>query len=363
MGYPNSSEFSPNLTIAEHPHQVNKVVKTLSVNDKYADQGVVFHTELVEMDDAIRYIVTTNVIESEKERTKDPSLKQYAASNIVDIEGSAWTTKYGKMYHDRNVELALNMHRPSMFVGVQQNLNRYNSLDRTTDDMLAIHAFMAARYSYDMDYVTAKGTSRGGMLAINLQKRAPQYDQKVLYSYSMVPCIPFKTDILKLLYPRNILSLAKNELNAIKSLDRSPSEVLQMYDMLDILSVRGLTQQLKEVASLGTSGIGMTVRKSETKDEVGDIKVQRGDTLSFALKWPILFRDYPNTNVDILPLGTSESTGGHMSCISNQYHEDWRLAAEASSFVLHSGAEARTYDNNTLRRLIDDEMRYQRMFE
>lgn len=336
------------------PHEVKRVAKTIDTERKYS--GLTTYTELIEMDDGIKYVATINDIESDKIRAVDPDNRQYPGSDILVLEGSAWTTKYGKMYEERDTELALDLHRPSIFVGVQQNLDRFNTLARTADDMLAIHAFYAMRFNYDPDNLTGQGTSRGAMLSNLLQKRAGKYGKRMLYNYSMVPCIPFPSDGVRMLQPSNLVRLAINEVEASKSLELSPTEFLQMYDMLDVFSVRGLTQQIKEGLALLASDTGTAIRDAEDKSDVGDIKVQRGDRMSFAKKWPDLYAEYPYVKVDVKPSNPSAPWGGHFSCIGKQYHDEWYEHAEASSRALHLEKAARELTGHALREIIDINM-------
>ena len=136
---PNTSEIADNA----FPHEVAGL-KTLRVDRDLADENITFYTDQVEMDDGIRYIVTTNTVESVQERAKDLENKQYPGADILAVENTAWTTKNGGFYKKRHVEQARRFHRPSMIIGVQQNLDRYSTFSRTINDTLAIYAFMAA---------------------------------------------------------------------------------------------------------------------------------------------------------------------------------------------------------------------------
>lgn len=346
--------YAPQTTkTMEYPHKVEGVIKSIDTDKTFKHSGLTTYTELIKMDDDTQYIVTINDIESEKIRAIDPDNRQYPGSDVLVLEGSAWTTKYGKMYRDRDTELALEMHRPSIFVGVQQNLDKFNTLTRTTDDMLAIHAFYALRFSYDAENLTAQGTSRGGMLSNLLQKRADRYGQKVLYNYSMVPCIPFPPDGLRMIHPGNLVKLVFNEIDASKYLELESNGLIQMYDMLDVFSVRGLTQQIKEGIALLISNTGTAIRDAEDKSDVADLKVQRGDRMSFASKWAKIYKDYSNVNVDIKPADLRAPWGGHFSCISKQYHDEWYDHAQASSLMLHLGKAARQLNGRTIRQTID----------
>lgn len=345
MAQPNRFENSA-PSVRDLPHIVNRVVKTVN-DDRLRDEGITFRTELVEMDDGVKYVATTSTLSIDKRLGR-----QFAATDVVDIEGTAWTTKNGGFYRKRHVEQARDMHRPSMIIGVQQNLDRYNPLNRTTDDMLAIYAFMAERYDYDPDYATSVGTSRGGMLSINLQKRAPKYGQKIIYNHSMVPCIPFISDTIKMAHPCNLKQMVQNEVGAAKNLELQTDELLGFRDTLDVVSLRGLIQQLKEGIALGTSNLGVVIRKSPNKDDVGDIKVSEGDRMSFAHKWPSLYRDYPYTRVEVTP------GGGHSSCIGKDYHDSWQNLASSVATILHVDTGRRKTDSASLRKLIDTESRH-----
>lgn len=333
--------------VRDFPNEVNRIVKTLDVDDRLKNLDLVYRTDLVEMTNGLRYIVGYNTIEPNKLREKEASAKQHAASDMVVLEGTAWTTKNGKYYRQRHDMLALEHRRPSMIVGVQQNLNRYNNLHKTTDDMLAIHAFYAAVLDYDQDNMTTMGTSRGGMLALLLQLRAGKYGKNVVHSDSMVPCVPTTKDTVKMFSPMNLYRLVRNEARTSKHLGLNTTELLEMSDVFDFLSVRGLIQQIKEGLALGGSNIEHAVKKSPLKDAVGDIVVQRGDAMSFADKWPVIYADHPNMNVDV------RDGGGHGSCISKRYFREVTERQGAVANVLHTSPEHRKLSAPILRTLID----------
>lgn len=351
MAYPKSHETSHSLqhsepAIRDFPNEVNRV-KTLHVDDSMRDEHVIYRTDLVEMTNGIRYLATYNTVESAKEAAKDPANKRFAGSNIVTLEGTAWVTKNGKFYRDRHDVQARDHLRPSMIVGVQQNLNRFNNLYKTTDDMLAIHAFYAALMDYDQEVLTTMGTSRGGMLALLLQLRAERYGKKVAHSDSMVPCIPTPLDTLKMLAPNNLMNMIVNEKEASKNLGHAWEELLQMKDTLDVLTFRGIVQQLKEGLALAGSNISSAVEKTDHNDHVGDIIVQEGDGMSFATKWPVIFKNQPHMNVDVRP------GGGHASSVSKTYFYDAMNRQEAVAKTLHAHPDNRRLGGQALRSLID----------
>lgn len=331
----------------DFPNDVNRIVKTLDVDDRLENLDLVYRTDLVEMTNGLRYIVGYNTIEPTKQREMDPANKRFAGSNMIVLEGTAWTTKNGKYYKDRHDVLALEHRRPSLIVGVQQNLNRFNNLHKTTDDMLAIHAFYAAVLGYDQDNLTTMGTSRGGMLALLLQLRASKYGKNVVHSDSMVPCVPTTRDTVKMFSPANLLRLVRNEAKTSKHIGLDKREMFELTDVFDFLSVRGLIQQVKEGLALGGSNIALTAQKSPNKDVVGDIVVQRGDAMSYADKWPTIFADYPYMNVDV------RDGGAHASCISKLYFREVMQRQEAVATTLHSNPEHRKLSGPALRTLID----------
>lgn len=335
------------VKVRDFPNEVNRVVKTLAVDDRLENLDLIYRTDLVEMTNGLRYIVDYNTIEPTKQREMDPANKQFGGSNMVVLEGTAWTTKNGKYYKDRHDMLALEHRRPAMIIGVQQNLNRFNNLHKTTDDMLAIHAFYAAVLGYDQDNLTAMGTSRGGMLALLLQIRANKYGKNVVHSDSMVPCVPTTMDTVKMFSPLNLYKLVRNEARASKHLGLNTTEMLEMVDVFDFLSVRGLIQQAKEGLALGGSNIEKAVAKSPNKDTVGNIVVQRGDAMSFADKWPTIFANHPYMEVDV------RDGGGHGSCISKRYFREFMQRQEAVATALHSDPEHRKLSGLALRTLID----------
>lgn len=333
--------------VRDFPNDVNRIVKTLDVDDRLENLDLIYRTDLVEMTNGLRYIVGYNTIEPTKQREMDPANKRYAGSDMVVLEGTAWTTKNGKYYRQRHDMLALEHRRPSIIVGVQQNLNRFNNLHKTTDDMLAIHAFYAAVLGYDQDNMTTMGTSRGGMLALLLQLRAGKYGKNVVHSDSMVPCVPTTKDTVKMFSPKNLYTLVRNEARTAQHLGLSKTELLEMVDVFDFLSVRGLIQQIKEGLALGGSNIERAVAKSSVKDAVGDIVVQRGDAMSYADKWPTIFANHPNMHVDV------RDGGGHGSCISKLYFNEVTERQGAVAKVLHTSPEHRKISGPALRTLID----------
>lgn len=315
----------------EYPNDVSRIIKS-KTDKNLADQGVIYHTNLIEMDDGARYWVTLNTIGSEKEREKDTANKRFPGSDILVVEGTAFTTKYGKFYKEVYDELAINLHRPSLIVGVQQKYDKYSSLNKTTDDMMAIHAFSAATYGFDQHHATSLGTSRGGMIALLIQKRAALYGLNVLHADSKVPCIPTPEDALNMVSPRNLVKLLKNEWAAIKQIEREFEEVLKMHDTLDVLTVRGLITQLKEAVALVLSNIAYEVAISDanTKNDVGHITVQKGDGMSFAKKWPIIYKDHPYMSVDV------REGGGHSTCISKPYLKETLKRQAGIANFLHA---------------------------
>lgn len=323
-------------------------VKQVKIDDRLKDQNLIYRTDLVEMTNDIRYLVTYNTIESAKEIEKEPENKQFPGSNLLVLEGTAWITKNGGFYKKRHDELALKHHRPSMIIGVQQNLDRYNNLYKTTDDMLAIHAFYAATYGYDQENMTTMGTSRGGMLALLLQLRAWKYGKHVIHSDAMVPCIPTPRDALKMMSFKNLRDMLSNEKEAAMNLGLTREEIWEMRDTLDILTARGIAQQLKEGIALVGSNISHAVKKSPGKDDLGDITVQKGDGMSFAEKWPKIYRNHPNMKVDV------REGGGHGSSVGKQYFLDAMDRQGAIADTLHSDPQARHFGGAVLRQLIDD---------
>ena len=332
--------------VREFTNEVTSV-KTLSVDDRLRDLNLVYTTDIVEMTNDLRYLVSYNTIESAREIEKEPDSKQFPGSNILVLEGTAWVTKNGGFYKKRHDAQALQHHRSSMIVGVQQNLTRYNNLYKTTDDMLAIHAFYAATRGYDQENLTTIGTSRGGMLALLLQLRAWKYGKKVIHSDAMVPCIPTPADALKMISFKNLRSMLVNEKEAAANLGLTFEEVWEMRDTLDILTARGLVQQLKEGIALIGSDISRAVKKSPGTDDVGDITVQSGDGMSFAHKWPKIYRNHSNMNIDV------REGGGHASSVGKQHYLDAMERQEAVASVLHTDPTARNLGGAALRQLID----------
>lgn len=333
--------------VRDFPNDVNRVVKTLAVDDRLENLDLIYRTDLVEMTNGLRYIVGYNTIEPTKQREMDPANKKFAGSDMVVLEGTAWTTKNGKYYKDRHDVLALEHRRPSIIVGVQQNLNRFNNFYKTTDDMLAIHSFYAAVLGYDQDNMTTMGTSRGGMLALLLQMRASKYGKNVVHSDSMVPCVPTTMDTVKMFSPLNLMKLVRNEAKTSRHLGMSMSETLELVDVFDFLSVRGLIQQIKEGLALGGSNLALAAEKSPNKDTVGDIVVQRGDAMSFADKWPTIFANHAYMNIEI------RDGGGHGSCISKRYFNEAMERQQAVATALHTHPEHRKLSGPALRTLID----------
>jgi len=349
--YRNSHEapqlYTPGeITTRDFKNEVSHV-KTINIDDRLKDQDLIYYTDIVQMTNDIRYIVTYNTILSAKEARKDPANRQYAGSDVAALEGTAWVTKFGKFYKDRHDVQALEHHRPSIIVGVQQNYDRFNNLHKTTKDMLAIHAFYAATLDYDQENLTTIGTSRGGMLALLIQLLAERYGKRVLHSDAMVPCIPTPLDAAKMFTPINLINMIRNEKHASKDLGLSMDELLEMADTLDILTLRGIVQQLKEGLALAASNISTEVSKSRHTDHIGDITVQKGDNLSFATKWPKIFRDHTNMVVDV------RGGGGHASSIGKTYFNDAMNRQESVAAALHADPAHRRLGGRALRNLID----------
>lgn len=328
---------------AAFPHTVAEL-KTISVDREHEDENIVFYTHEVEMDDGIKYIVTSNTVESAKERRKGPENKQFPGADIMALENTAFTTKFGGFYKRPHLERARQFHRPSMLVGVSRNLDRYVNLSRTTNDELAIYAFMAARYGYDPEDATTIGISRGGMGAILKQLYAERYGINVIHNRSIVPSLPSFGDSLTIL--KNIPELISNEKKTAQTLDLTLEELLTFTDTLDA-SPRGIVQQGKDILALITSNPGRKVERHADKSIVADLWLQEGDILSSANKWPGIYKEFPNVNVNVFP------GGGHFKCVSNQYFEGTMQSEEALASVLHADPSNRKLGHTAMRHLLD----------
>jgi hypothetical protein len=339
------------LSYGLFPHEVASLER-VKVDETLADENIIFYTDQVTMDDGIRYYVTTNTIEHTHELEKDPAQRQFAGSDIISIEPTAWTTKDGKFYRDRHIHQARHFHRPSMLVGVQRNINRYNSLPRTMNDMLAIYAFYSAVYGYDQENATTVGISRGGMGAILLALYGERYGINVAHLNSMVPCVPDASNVVPLAL--GLKKMATNEFQAAKELDMKIDELLELRNTVDG-SKTGIIQQAKEGVALLSSNIGKKVKKNTNKTLVGNVTVQQGDFMSFSHKWEGIFKGYDNVNVDVIP------GGGHASSIGKKFFERAYVSHEASlSSVLHADPAHRKLGGKAFRQLLHEEAERQK---
>ncbi len=323
------------------PHEVAGL-KNLKVDDSMADDNIVFYTDEVTMDDGIRYIATTNVIESDIDRERDPALKQFAGSDVMAIMPTALTTQDGYFYRKEHIKKAELFHRPIMIVGAPRNHDRYVPFDRQMNDILAIYAFMAASYGYDQENATAEGDSRGAMGSILLQLFAERYGINIPHVDAREPCIPTRQDALRL--GKKIVSFVKNEFNAAKNLELSMDELLLHRDTID----PDVFQQLKETVVLVNSNIGPKVKRHPNKEHASDIVVQTGSIMAYPEVWEDSFAEYPNARFH------KREGGGHVSLIGRPFLESAAQREEARSTVLHSEHSHRKLGGKAFRQLLDD---------
>ena len=277
-----------------------------------------YRTELYTMADGINYLVT------------HAELGQHAirdASNVMSLETSAWFTKFGGFNQRRQQALAEHYGIPSVFIGVQQNVNRIGNLRQHAKNMLAVHAHVALRLGNDPNNMILNGVSRGAMSANTAQAIAHEYDSHVIYNDSIVPCMPHGVSVKR--FFGGLGETLPNEYDAIRSL-KLPLSILKHYRNTFDGSLKGLFQQLKETPTLMSGQLGRAVNQNPDKESFfGHQTVYAGDILSQGERFVKLYKDHPYTSVNLIP------KGGHMSCISNEAYYSWRERMETVSSLLH----------------------------
>lgn len=286
--------------------------------------GNTYRTEHYSMADGANYLVTHS--ELGRHALRD-------ASMVMSLETSAWLTKYGGLNERRQRALAEHFGIPSIFIGVQQNINKIGNIKRHARNMLALHAHVALRLGNDPENVMLNGISRGAMSADTAQALASKHGTHVIYNDSIVPCMPHgvtPTDFLG-----GIKQTLPNEFGAVRSL-RLPLSILLHYRSTFDHTPRGIFQQLKETPTLIAGQLGKAVANNPDKESFfGYQTVYDGDVLSQGEKFVELYKDHPYVKVDLIP------QGGHISCVSSEAYYSWKERLETISGLLHEDPSRR----------------------
>lgn len=296
-------------------------------------RDVIFQKQTVTLEDGTYYDVVT---------TEIPEANKKAGSDIANIETTAWTTKPDGLNKIRMRALAKQA-IPSVFIGVQQNIDRRGRLAKNAHNEIQIYQAMAELYGYDSENAIANGISRGGMTALVVASIAKQHNLNVPYTDSIVPVRPNGLNLVPDL-TRLVTSLP-NEGRALASLKDVPfKELLQYSGTLD-LSLKGAWQQIKEVPTLLNGEVGRQIDKYMPEDTFGYVTAYDGDLFSQGSLWRERFNevDYRNMIVD-----TSQE-GAHMSCASSGNRSDWMGRMDTIAEILHEDSSNRYLGGTALR--------------
>lgn len=296
---------------------------------KYA----IFHNQEVTMENGAQYHVVTTEI---PERYKQPG------SDIANIETTAFLTKPDGFNKRRMYELA-RLAVPSVFVSVQQNIDRRGRLTRNAHNQLEIAKALSELYGYSDKHAVANGVSRGGMTALAMAAIARQHDMTITYTDSIVPCFPHGLDWKR--DPKDFIHFLPNEANSLRAFRDIPLKILLGYTNTVDASPRGLWQQLKEVPTLLGGGVGHQIEQHMEPDTFGYITAYKGDVMSQGTRWQEIFdpEQYPNMIVDL------QDGGGHMNCMNDACLGEWRSRSQTISEILHENTANRYLGATALR--------------
>lgn len=294
---------------------------------------VIFQNQTVTLEDGTYYNVVT---------TEIPEKHRKAGSDIANIETTAWTTKPDGVNKIRMHALAKHA-IPSVFVSVQQNIDRRGRIARSAHNEIQIHQAMAELYGYDPQHAITNGISRGGMTGLVVASIAKKHNLHVAYTDSIVPVRPDGINPMSDL--KHIVKSLPHEGRAIASLRDVPFADLAQYPNSLDLSAKGIWQQIKEVPTLLSGEVGRQIDKYMPSETFGYVTAYDGDIFSQGSRWRERFNgeDYPNMIVD-----TSQE-GAHMSCILNENRSSWLGRMDTISEILHENTANRYLGGTALR--------------
>jgi len=311
-------------------------VKEIHLNERpQVHSHATFYRQTVTMENGSEYLVVN---------TKIPEKRERAGSDIVNLETTAWTTQIEGMNMRRMHALA-KLAIPTVFVSVQQNLDRRGRIDRNAHNELEIAKSFAHQYDYSDQYIIGNGISRGGMTALDVAAVAPQHAIEAIYTDSIVPCFPYGLDLRRDLPA--YLKFLPNEGSTLAAIREVPFSALRHYPNTLDLSLKGIFQQLKEIPTLLSGEVGRQIQDNMSENTFAHVTAYEGDIMSQGNRWKELLDSakYPNIVVELL------NGGGHMSCVSNGCHNDWLARARTISELLHESTDNRSIGGTALRAL------------
>jgi len=308
--------------------------KVIDINKSHT--GVEVHNQLMTMANGRRYITTSTHI---------PPEFRTPISNIAVVEKHSWTTR-GKGYNlRRQLARAQDIGLESDFTGVQQNLDRWGSLEESAHDILEIGKFTAQQFDRDPDNIMLEGISEGAMTTLASAALASRHGVHVICGQHIVPCFPEGLDIQRDL-PEYVRFLI-NEIPPIISLGKVSLKALMYYPQTIDMTWRGPFQHIKEVPTLLSGAVGNIIDEHLPKDYFGHVALYDGDIMSQGQNWQKKLHPdrFPNIVIDLEP------GGGHLSCVSNNCYADSLERTATIADILLDDPTARTIGHTALRQL------------